>query len=126
MRCGPCKFMDIVSPLKKFIFFFQISHFLNCRVKSKQPSPIYVLSVCEMRIESFQGLRRYRPYRFMLRSVEPRTDGRTGLNTLVPGSALYKCAHNTNYNVRSSFITLSFISGLVSEESFKDYNVHQW
>ena len=94
-RYRPYKLMNIASQFKKFYIFSKNSHFFNFREKSKLTlrctAPIYVLSICKRKIKSVEGLRRYRPYKLVLKSVDTRTDGRTdgrtGLNTIVPRSA---------------------------------------
>ena len=68
-------------PYKKFYIFSKNSHLFNFREKSKSTlrsaAPIYVLSICKRKIKSVEGLRRYRPYKLVLKSVDTRTDGRT-------------------------------------------------
>ena len=98
-RYRPYKLMNIASPYKKFYIFSKNSHLFNFREKSKLTlrctAPIYVLSMCKRKIKSVEGLRRYRPYKLVLKSVDTRTarqtdgrtDRRTGLNTIVPRSA---------------------------------------
>ena len=80
-RYRPYKLMNIASPYKKFYIFSKNSHFFNFQEKSKLTlrctAPIYVLSICKRKIESVEGLRRYRPYKLVLKSVDTRTDGQT-------------------------------------------------
>ena len=78
-RYRPYKLMNIASPFKKFYIFSKNPHFVNFREKSKLTlrctAPIYVLSICKRKIKSVEGLRRYRPYKLVLKSVDTRTDG---------------------------------------------------
>ena len=84
-RYRPYKLMNILSPFKKFYIFSKNSHFVNFPEKSKLTlrctAPIYVLSICKRKIKSVEGLRRYRPYKLVLKSVDTRTDGRTDRRT---------------------------------------------
>ena len=81
-RYRPYKLMNIASPYKEFYIFSKNCHFLNFREKSKLTLrctvPIYVLSICKRKIKSVEGLRRYRPYKLVLTSVDTRTARRTG------------------------------------------------
>ena len=78
-RYRPYKLMNIASPYKKFHIISKICHFLNFREKSKLTlcctASIYLHSICKRRIESVEGLRRFSPYKLMLKSVYTRTDG---------------------------------------------------
>ena len=68
-RYRPYKLMNIASPFKKFYIFSKNSHFFIFQEKSKLTlrctDLIYFLSICERKIKSVEGLRRYRPYKLM-------------------------------------------------------------
>ena len=61
--------MNIASLYKKFHVISKISHSFNFQEKSKlTPSctdPVYVLSLCKIKIKSVEGLLRNRPYKLM-------------------------------------------------------------
>ena len=61
--------------LNKNHIFFKDFSFSQLPSIARLTAPIYVLSICEMRIESVEGLRKYRPYKLMLKSVDPLTHG---------------------------------------------------
>ena len=83
-RYRPYKLMNILSPFKKFYIFSKNSHFVNFQEKSKLTlrctAPIYVLSICKRKIKSVEGLRRYRPYKLVLKTCR-HTDGRKDRRT---------------------------------------------
>ena len=65
----------------QFIFFEVFSFFQFSREKNNPAYPrctalIFGLSICKRRIEFVDSLRKYRPYKLMLKSVDTRTDGR--------------------------------------------------
>ena len=64
---------------KKFYIISKISHFVNFRENSKLTSrytaPIYIFFHVQEKNWICWGLRRYRLYKLMLKSVDTRTDG---------------------------------------------------
>ena len=79
MEIQAVQIMNIASPYKKFYIFFKELSFLKfsrkIKINPRCTAPIYVLSICKRKIKSVEGLRRYRPQKLMLKSVDTRTDG---------------------------------------------------